>query len=92
MSIGTLAGEAYRQPHRTLYGFTVASRALMGMQELRMKLSTILNELSKTKQHILITNRGQVAAVVVPLAWYQEAAAKLGEPLDITVPIAQVRE
>jgi len=75
-----------------MYGFTVASRALMGMQELRMGLSSILNELSKTKQHILITNRGQVAAVVVPLAWYQEAAAKLGEPLDITVPIAQPRE
>lgn len=92
MSIGALAGEAYRQPHRILYGLTVASRTLLGIQDLRMQLSSLINKLSRTKQHILVTNRGQVAAVIVPIDWYRDASAKLGDPLDITVPVVQPRE
>lgn len=92
MAEGTLTGKAYGKPHGILYCFTVANRTMMGIQDLRTTLSSLIKGIGKTRQHVLVTNRGQVAAVIVPLDWYRDAASKLGDPFDITVPVAQIRE
>lgn len=77
-----------RSPHRTAYDLDMAKRELMGIQELRTHLKTVVEKVAGTSTkpggtHVVFTRHGKTTAVLVPMDWYRDAAEKMGEPTDL---------
>lgn len=83
----TTAAASDRSPHRNPYDLDMAKRVLMGIQELRLHIKDVTARITETPEkpaeHVVFTRHGKPFAALVPLAWYREAAEKMGEPTDL---------
>lgn len=81
----TAAPDLYARPHgtpiRNPYDFDVAKRELMGIQELRLHLKTVV-DLVLSGTHVVFTRHNKRVAVLVPMDWYRKAAESVGEPTE----------
>lgn len=76
-----------RTPHRTPYDLDMAKRDVLGIQELRTHLKSVLTRVEGTEEtpseHIVFARHNKRIAVLVPMDWYREAAAKMGDPTEL---------
>lgn len=87
MTAGVATREMYGKPAGTLYGVDMANREMMGVQDFRLNLSDKLKAIRKGL-HVILTNRGQAVAAVVPWEWYTRAAEALNDPFAVAIPVA----
>ena len=74
-------------PHRNPYDLDMAKRDVLGIQELRSHLKTVVARVEGTdevpSEHIVFTRHNKRIAVLVPMQWYRDAAEKMGEPTEL---------
>lgn len=73
--------EMYSEPFGVLYAADMVKRVLLGVQEFRTNLRDRLAS-SERGEHTVVAKRGKPVVVVVPIAWYREAAAALKDPTE----------
>jgi prevent-host-death family protein len=54
---------------------------MLGIQEMRRQIGQVADAI-KDGEHIVLTLRGKVFAVITPIAWYREAAIKMKDPTE----------
>lgn len=57
-------------------------RRLIGITEFRRTTLGQMAAMLAAEEHIILTKRGTPTAVVVPIDWYRQAAAAIGEPTE----------
>ena len=80
----TLTNETvmYGGPRGGPYTSTMAKRKIMGMQEARQNLATVVDAALKDGEQTIILRRNTPVVVIVPAEWFQRAAEVLGEPWE----------
>ncbi|HZN71223.1 MAG TPA: type II toxin-antitoxin system prevent-host-death family antitoxin [Micromonosporaceae bacterium] len=59
----------------------MVKRVLLGIQELRLRLRERVNAV-EDGEHTVFARRGKPIAVLVPIAWYRDAARALNDPTE----------
>jgi hypothetical protein len=81
MTITTVSPEMCGKPDVSLYPPPMAKRILMGIQELRSSIGKLASAI-EGDEHIVLSYRGKVFAVVTPIKWYRKAATKMDDPTE----------
>jgi hypothetical protein len=81
MTITTGPAQMYVEPSAPLYPPSMVKRALMGIQELRGSIGKLAEAIERG-EHLVLSYRGKVFAVITPIAWYREAAVKMKDPTE----------
>ena len=81
MSITTLVPKAYREPRGGLYPAVMAKRVMRGVQDIRTQMGAVFDHI-RTGEHVILARRGEPTAVLVPIAWYREAADAMNDPTE----------
>jgi hypothetical protein len=77
----TAPREMRGEPSASLYPPGMVKRVMLGVQELRRWIGQ-LTEAIERDEHIVLTFRGKVFAVITPIKWYREAAIKMKDPTE----------
>jgi antitoxin (DNA-binding transcriptional repressor) of toxin-antitoxin stability system len=59
----------------------MVKRVMRSVQEIRSEIGQIA-EAMKRGEHIMLSFRGKVFAVITPIDWYREAAVKMKDPTE----------
>ncbi len=68
-------------PNTRLYPVGMVKRVMLGVQELRRQIGQIADGIERG-EHLVLSVRGKVFAVITPIAWYREAATKMNDPTE----------
>lgn len=71
----------HRNPDRTPYAAEVAKRIRMGIQAFRDGILTAIGKV-ESGEHVVVMRRNDTLAVLVPIEWYRDVCAKVGDPTD----------
>ncbi len=77
----THAPPMYGEPDADLYAAEMVKRVLLGIQEFRTALAGRVKA-GAAGEHTVLQMRGKPVGVYVPIAWYRDAAAAMGEPTE----------
>lgn len=69
------------ESHSTLYAADMVKRVMLGIQELRLHLRERVAAVEQG-EHTVFSKRGKPVAVLVPIQWYRDAAASVGDPTE----------
>lgn len=81
MTVTTEAPPMCAEPNAPLYPPGMVKRVMLGVQELRRQIGQMTDAIER-KEHIVLTFRGKVFAVITPIEWYREAAIKMKDPTE----------
>jgi hypothetical protein len=72
-------------PHENLYDPDVAQMKRRSVEDVRKEVGRLATAAAEGKldEHTLVTRHGHVGLVIVPLDWYRDARAALGDPTDL---------
>lgn len=82
MTITALRPEVYSEQRPGLYAADMVKRVLRGVQEIRLNMGDVFRAIEERGEHIVFARRGKPTAVLVPIDWYRDAAAAMGDPTE----------
>lgn len=69
------------KPNRSLYPAGMVKRLMMSVQELRSRIGQLHQAMTRG-EHLMLSYRGKVFAVITPIKWYRQAAEKMDDPTE----------
>lgn len=73
--------QMFGKPNRPLYAAGMVKRLMMSVQDLRSRIGQLHQAMTRG-EHLMLSYRGKIFAVITPIGWYRRAAEKMNDPTE----------